>query len=195
MGEFLHNITNEEVAELPKCVFRGEVEVVDSDDKVNAACDYLLGCSRIGFDTETRPSFKAGTTNKVALLQLASDERCFLFRLSRMRLDKAILKVLSDPGVVKVGAAIHDDIKALQSLRSFKPGGFVDLQNIVGQYGIEEKSVRKMAAIVLGKGISKAQRLSNWEASEYTAAQINYAATDAWVCLEIYNRILESRGR
>lgn len=177
---------------LPKGAFPGTVEVIDHESKVDAACDYLLGCKCIGFDTETRPSFKAGVVNKTALLQLSSEDRCFLFRLSKMRLDKAILKVLANPDVIKVGAAIRDDIKGLQALRSFKPAGFVDLQNFAGQYGIEEKSVRKLAAIVLGVGISKAQRLSNWEAASYTPAQISYAATDAWVCLEIYNKILKN---
>jgi len=189
MSEFLNTITNEEVAALPKGVFHGSIEIVDTEAGVNAACDYLLKCPRLGFDTETRPSFKAGVTNKVALLQLSSEERCFLFRLSRMRLDKAILKVLSNPDIIKVGAAVHDDLKGLQSLRRFRPAGFVDLQSIAGQYGIGEKSVRKLAAIVLGYGISKAQRLSNWEAASYTQAQMSYAATDAWVCLEIYNKM------
>lgn len=193
MSGFLYTITNEEVALLPKASFRGSVEIIDGESGVNDACDYLLGCRAIGFDTETRPSFKAGEANRVALLQLSSADRCFLFRLSKMRLDKAILKVLSDPGVVKVGAAIRDDIKALQTLRRFRPGGFVDLQNIAGEYGIGEKSVRKLAGIVLGVGISKAQRLSNWEAASYTPAQISYAATDAWVCLEVYNRLLAAK--
>ncbi len=189
MSEFLNSITNEEVALLPKGVFTGSVEVVDTQDGVNSACDYLLTCPRLGFDTETRPSFTAGVTNKVALLQLSSQERCFLFRLSKIRLDKAIIKVLTNPDIVKVGAAIHDDLKALQALRRFRPAGFVDLQSIASQYGIGDKSVRKLAAIVLGVGISKAQRLSNWEAASYTPAQISYAATDAWVCLEIYNKM------
>lgn len=193
MSEFLHTISNDEVAALPKCVFAGKVDVIDTEAQVNEACDYLLGCSRIGFDTETRPSFKAGTTNKVALLQLSSDDRCFLFRLSKMRLDKAVIKVLDNPDIIKVGAAIRDDIKALQALRHFKPAGFVDLQSIAGMYGIEEKSVRKLAGIVLGAGVSKAQRLSNWEAASYTPSQISYAATDAWVCLEIYNKLLSVR--
>lgn len=193
MNEFRNTITNEEVAALPKVIFSGSVEIVETEAGVNAACDYLLRCPRIGFDTETRPSFKAGVTNKVALLQLSSEERCFLFRLSKMRLDKAIIKVLSNPDIMKVGAAVHDDIKGLQALRRFKPAGFVDLQSIVGKYGIEEKSVRKLAAIVLGAGVSKAQRLSNWEAAAYTPAQMSYAATDAWVCLEIYNKMTEEQ--
>lgn len=189
MNELLHNISNDDVSALPMCRFGGRVEVIDNIDDVNRACDYLISQSAIGFDTETRPSFKAGVSNKVALLQLSSHEYCFLFRLSKMRLDKAIIKVLESRKIAKVGAAIRDDLRALQTLRHFKPDGFVDLQTYAAGWGIEEKSVRKMAGIVLGHKVSKAQRLSNWEASELTSAQISYAATDAWVCLEIYDRL------
>jgi len=143
----------------------------------------------VGFDTETRPAFTAGNSNKVALLQLSTPERCYLMRLCCMRLDKAIVRVLEKPGLIKVGAAVRDDVKALVALRRFRPGGFLDLQSIVGSYGIHELSLRKMAAIVLGIRISKAQRLSNWEAMELTLPQQLYAATDAWVALEIYNRL------
>lgn len=191
MSRFKENISNDEVAALTKCSFSGVVEVIDTEDKVKEACDYLLSCRAIGFDTETRPSFKPGVCNKTALLQLSGKERCFLFRLSKMKLDKPIIKVLESKEVVKIGAAVRDDIKGLQELRKFKSDNFIDLQNIAGEWGIAEKSVRKLAGIVLGQSVSKAQRLSNWEASNYTPAQINYAATDAWVCLEIYETLMK----
>ncbi len=191
MSRFQHTISNDEIAVLPKCVFEGTVEIVDTEEKAEQACAYLAGCRSIGFDTETRPSFKAGVTNKTALLQLSSEERCFLFRLSRMRFVTDLVRLLENEEVLKIGAAVRDDIRGLQSLRYFKPRGFVDLQSIVGQWGIEEKSVRKLAAVVLGSYVSKAQRLSNWEAAKYTPAQVSYAATDAWVCLEIYRRLME----
>ncbi len=189
MSEYQRTISNEEINLLPKASFAGRVEIIDSDKGLDEACNYLLSQKAIGFDTETRPAFKAGVTNKVALLQLSSHDRCFLFRLCKIRFDKALIKVLESRDIIKVGAAVRDDIKALQSLRHFKPDGFIDLQSIVGQWGIEDKSVRKIAAIVLGTGVSKAQRLSNWEASTLTDAQANYAATDAWACLEIYNKL------
>lgn len=192
MSQFRENISNEEVTILPRAVFGGVVEIIESEEQVDEACDWLLRQGVIGFDTETRPSFKAGTTNKVALLQLSGGGRCFLFRLCRMRLDKAIIKILEDPNIIKVGAAVRDDIKGLQALRHFQPKGFVDLQNIVHEWGIAEKSVRKIAAIVIEEAVSKAQRLSNWEASHLTDAQVNYAATDAWVCQEIYDRLLNT---
>ena len=176
---------------MPRCSFPGPGEVIDTEERAAAACAYLLSCERVGFDTETRPSFKAGVSNRTALLQLSSADRCFLFRLSRMKLSKEIAKVLESDSVLKVGAAVRDDIKGLQKLRFFRPRGFVDLQSMVGEWGIAEKSVRKLAGIVLAASVSKAQRLSNWEAATLTPAQIDYAATDAWVCLEIYDKLMQ----
>jgi ribonuclease D len=195
MIRFSESITNDELQLLPAAEFGGRIVVVERPEQLDEACDYLLGQQAIGFDTETRPAFTAGKSNKTALLQLSSSERCYLFRLSQMRLDKAVIKVLASPATVKVGAAVRDDIKGLQRLRHFQPGGFVDLQSIVGDYGICELSLRKMAAIVLGGRISKAQRLSNWEAAELTVPQQLYAATDAWASLEIYNRLKKREFR
>lgn len=173
-----------------KCVFPGVVEIIDTAEKAAAACAYLGGLDAVGFDTETRPSFKAGVTNRTALLQISSRERCFLFRLSCMKLGRDVTRILENPAIAKIGAAVRDDIKGLQRLRPFRPQGFIDLQSIACEWGIEEKSVRKLAGIVLGSSVSKAQRLSNWEATTLTAAQVSYAATDAWVCLRIYDTLM-----
>ncbi len=190
---FEKNISPEEIKQLPLAAFGGEIVVVDSEKQVDEACNYLLGCDIIGFDTETRPSFKVGATNKVALLQLSSAERCYLFRLCSMRFDKAILKVLESRRTLKVGVDVQGDIRNMNKIRRFRADGFVELQTEVERFGIEDKSLRKMAAIILGKSVSKAQRLSNWEARELTRAQLQYAATDAWICLEMYNRLLSER--
>ena len=144
----------------------------------------------IGFDTETRPSFAKGVNYKTALLQLSTEDVAFLFRLRKFRLSRGILAIMADKNILKIGAAINDDINGLQkSAGKFIPASFIDLQKEVGKYGIEELSVKKMSAIVLGKKVSKAQRLSNWEAKKLTDAQKMYAATDAWVCLKIYNKL------
>ncbi|MBE5033838.1 3'-5' exonuclease [Gallalistipes aquisgranensis] len=187
---FQANISNEELAALPLAQFPGRITVVDREEMLAEACAELMGRRAIGFDTETRPSFTSGISNKVALLQLSTPDHCFLFRLCKLRLDKALIRVLESPDVLKIGAAVRDDIKGMQKLRHYRPAGFIDLQSIVENYGIAEKSVRKMAAVTLGIRISKAQRLSNWEASTLTPAQQLYAATDAWVSLEIYRKLL-----
>jgi len=190
---FLPTISNDEVAALPTAEFAGRIVVVDDESKIEAACRDLSSCTVVGFDTETRPSFKAGVTNKVSLLQLSTPETCYLFRLNRIRLDNRILKILTAKRIVKVGADVAGDMRSLHVLRSFREQGFVDLQQLAAGSGIEEKSLRKLAAITLGLRVSKAQRLSNWEAATLTPQQMMYATVDAWICIEILRR-LERRG-
>ncbi len=182
-------ISKEDSAKLPPLVFKGEIVIVDSEEQIEAACLDIARYPIIGFDTETRPSFKAGVSYRVALLQISTPLKCYLFRLNRIPLHRSILSILERKDIVKLGADVLGDLRALKQLRHFREGGFVDLQKIIGEWGIEEKSLRKMSAIVLGYRISKAQRLSNWEAARYTPQQLQYAATDAWACIEIYNRL------
>lgn len=189
---FQPTITNEQTAELPSAQFDGKIIIVTRDEQISAVCRDLAKQKVIGFDTETRPSFKAGVTNRVALLQLSTHNRCYLIRLCRMKLHNALLRILSSPDIVKIGADVAGDLRALHILRNFNERGFIDLQHIAGDWGVEEKSLRKMSAIVLGKRVSKAQRLSNWEASTLTPQQQMYAATDAWICIQIYEKLLSS---
>lgn len=186
---FIESISNEEVAALQAVQFDGEIVLVDTLQALEEACTYLAAQKIIGFDTETRPSFTAGVTNKVALLQLYGGEKCFLIRLNRVQMTKQLTDILHRSDIIKVGAAVKNDIIGLAKLRHFTAGGFIDLQDIVENYGIKDKSLRKISGIVLGKKVSKAQRLSNWEAKTLTPQQQVYAATDAWVCVEIYKHL------
>ena len=182
---FSENISNEQIALLPKAAFAGRIVVVsDADERNNELAQFNTN-HIIGFDTETKPSFKKGNTNSVALLQLANNETAILVRLQETGITNSLKKLLESPNIIKVGAAIHDDIKSLRKIRDFKPGGFVDLQNHMSDFGIEALSVRKMAAIILGLRVSKSQQLSNWEQPELTEGQQQYAATDAWICQQI----------
>ncbi len=187
-------ITTEEIEKLDFISFSGKIYLIDElGPDFNRAIDYLRSQKILGFDTETRPSFTAGQPlNKVSLLQLSTQNRAYLFRLNVIGMQRKLCNIMANPNITKVGAAIHDDIKGLKKLRNFKPAAFLDLQKIVGDYGIEEKSVKKMSAIILGHNISKSQQLSNWEASELSEAQLMYAATDAWVCREMYLKLLET---
>ena len=180
---FKPNISNEDVAALEAIHFDGKIDIVDNTEQLERACKVLSTATLIGFDTETRPSFRAGVTNKIALLQLSTESRCFLIRLNRVPLIKPLLSILQNEQIKKIGADVKNDLSGLQKLRHFTPRGFIDLQSIVGEYGIEDKSLRKISGIVLGKKVSKAQRLSNWEAKQFTPQQQMYAATDAWVCI------------
>ena len=187
---FRATIDNDTVASLPAARFGGRIVIVDSEEQIEAACRDLSASEIIGFDTETRPSFRAGVSYKVSLLQLSTRECCYLFRLCHIRLDNRILKILGSRRILKVGASVAGDIRALHALRSFKADGFIDLQNEAERWGIEEKSLRKLSAITLGERVSKAQRLSNWEAETLTQQQQEYAATDAWVCVRILDELL-----
>lgn len=174
--------------------FRGEIHVIDKFDvDFKKAIRYLKSKKIIGFDTETRPSFSPNQPRYgTALLQLSGAEKAFLFRINKIGMKRELCSILSNRSIIKVGAAVDDDIKGLQKHAKFKPKGFVDLQKIVADYGIKDKSVKKMSAIILGVRISKTQQLSNWEAEALSESQQRYAATDAWICREMYNKLLES---
>ncbi len=192
INNFIDKISNEQTALLPAVEFRGEIRIVEHERDIAAACKTLAEQPVIGFDTETRPSFRPGGTTRVSLLQLSTPTVCYLFRLNRIPLAKPILQLLENKQVLKIGADVAGDLRSLRQIRHFRDGGFVDLQGIAPEWGIGEKSLRKLSAIVLGKRVSKAQRLSNWEAATLTDKQQLYAATDAWVCTRIYEQLLRT---
>ena len=191
---YIESITPAELEKLDYASFPGKIHVIDSvGAEFNRAIAYLRSQKVIGFDTETRPCFSPSQPRYgVALLQLSGPEKAYLFRVKNMGMHRRLCNLLADPRIIKVGAAIHDDIRGLQRLRDFTPGSFVDLQKIVSEYGIRDKSVKKMTAIILGFRISKTQQLSNWEAETLSDSQCSYAATDAWVCREMYSHLMRS---
>ena len=195
MISFQKSITKDEINDLPLEAFEGEIVIIDSDEGLEEAVEYLKQFPVLGFDTETKPSFTKGNVNSVALLQLSSSEKSFLFRLNRIGLPSPIIDLLRNPEIIKVGAAIKDDIHGLQSIIDFDGNSFLELQQYVLSFGIENFSLKKLAAIVLKIRISKRQQVSNWEAVELSVGQLRYAATDAWVSLEIYEALKASIAR
>lgn len=191
---FKISVAPEEIEKLPIGNFPGEIKVITRPGmELNRAIAYLKKQKMLGFDTETRPVFTPGQHhNHVALLQLSGPDKAFLFRIYKLGMRRRLCKILADENIIKIGAASHDDVRGLQYYASFKEASFVDLQKIVWEWGIKDKSVKKMAAIILGCKISKAQQLSNWEADTLSDSQKMYAATDAWICLEMYKKLLES---
>ncbi|RLD62567.1 MAG: 3'-5' exonuclease domain-containing protein 2 [Bacteroidetes bacterium] len=188
-NSYQSKITKEEIAELPLTKFNEEIIVIDNKKKLEAIIADLKKERILGFDTETRPAFKKGRTNKVALLQLSSEHKAYLFRLNKIGLPDSLKEILSDDKTLKIGIAIRDDIKILQKLNKFEANSFVELQQFVKQFNIENNGMKKLAGIVLKSKISKAQQLSNWENETLTEAQLNYAATDAWICYKIYKKL------
>jgi ribonuclease D len=189
---FSESITKEELKDLPLKQFDGNIMLIDNVAQVNEAVAYLEQQTLIGIDTETRPSFKKGKVNKVALLQLSTDSHAFLFRLNRIGLPDNLKELLQSKKILKPGIAIRDDIKGLQDLNNFVPEGFVELQEEVKGFGIQNFSLKKLTGIILGFRISKAQQLSNWEAPILTEAQQLYAATDAWAAMKIYENLFSN---
>jgi len=191
---YIESITPEGIEKLDYASFPGKIVVIDSvGAEFNRAITYLRSQKIIGFDTETRPCFSPNQPRYgVSLLQLSGPEKAFLFRVKDMGMHRRLCNLMSDSRIIKVGAAIHDDIRGLQKLKEFVPQSFVDLQKIVWEYGIRDKSVKKMTAIILGFRISKTQQLSNWEAETLSESQCRYAATDAWVCREMYLKLMKS---
>ena len=188
---FAESVTPQEIEKLEYASFPGKIYVIDSvGAEFNRAIAYLRSQKIIGFDTETRPTFTPSQPRYgVSLLQLSGQDKAFLFRIKTIGMHRRLCNLLANPKILKIGAAIHDDIRGLQRLRDFIPDGFVDLQKIVWEWGIRDKSVKKMAAIIMGARVSKTQQLSNWEVESLSESQQMYAATDAWVCIEIYNRL------
>lgn len=184
-------ISKEELALLPAAEFSGEYCIVDSPEAVQEAVDYLRNVPIIGFDTETRPSFRRGVSHNVSLLQLASADKCFLFRLHVLGLPEPVRELLEDKKCLKVGVSLKDDFLQLGKIGLNNPDGFIELQKFVKDFNISDNSLSRIYAILFGHRIAKAQRLSNWEAPTLSPAQINYAAFDAVACIHIYTHLIK----
>jgi len=185
-------ITKEEVEQLELIQFKGPIHLIDSAREFEHSYDRIITQDCLGFDTETRPSFKKGRVYPTSLVQLASREEAWLIRVSRMGYPSGLQKIFSSDRILKVGTGLKDDLRKMKTDLDFEPGGFLDLQHYVEAFKIEEKGLRKLSAIILGRRISKSQQVSNWDADYLNEAQLRYAATDAWICLEIYETLKKS---
>ena len=185
------NIAKADIAQMPSELFEGRIIVIHSVGDVEKAVNYLKGFPIVGIDTETRPSFAKGKTYEVSLLQISTEDTCFLFRLNYIGMPKALVDFLQDGRQLKVGLSLRDDIQNLNRKHKFEPRGFLDLQHYVKEMGIEAQSLQKIYALLFGKKISKSQRLTNWEADVLTDRQKGYAATDAWACVRMYKYMEE----
>lgn len=192
-NSYIHHYSKDLIQWLPLAAFGGEVIVVDTPAKVEEAVEYLSKQNAIGVDTESRPSFTRGVHYPTALLQIATEERCYLFRLTHVGMPQALADIFANPKITKVGLAFKDDIAGLRRRRDFKPANCIDLQTIVPKYGILDMGLQKIFAICFGRKISKAQQLTNWENSHLTPDQARYASTDAWATLLIYKDLMQTK--
>jgi len=191
---FLQKITKEQINILPSGAFNGTSFIIQNDADFEQVFQSLKNEPILGFDTETKPSFRKGKKNKVALIQLATHDRAYLIRTHNGPLPEKLIQLFENDNILKVGVAIQDDVIGIRHRHPFKPAGFIELQHFVKDYDIEDNGLKKLAANILGIKISKRQQLSNWEADELTEGQIIYAATDAWVCYQIYNTLINTEN-
>lgn len=189
MKELYAKFDKSKLANMERALFGGRIFVIQTESEADKAIDYLSRFSVVGVDTETRPAFKKGVTNKVALLQLSTEYTCFLFRLNRIGLPDCVKSLFQDEKVLKVGLSLKDDLSTLRHRGDFQSASFLDLQQYVKEFGIQDMSLQKLYANVFGQKISKGQRLSNWEADVLTEGQKLYAATDAWACVVLYKEL------
>lgn len=177
------------IPDLPQVLFPGRIISVITESEADKAVAYLLSCDILGVDTETKPTFRKGQNHRVSLLQVASKDTCFLFRLNKTGITDSIKKLLENKQVPMIGLSWHDDLLSLHKRREFTPGYFIDLQDIVGKLGIKDLSLQKIYANIFHQKISKRQRLTNWDADILNDKQKEYAATDAWTCINLYEEI------
>ena len=192
MKQITDKITKAEIAAMPKVEFPGRIYVIYTEADTDKAVAYLMNQQIVGVDTETRPSFKRGQTHKVALMQISTQDTCFLFRLNKIGMPESLQKFLVSD-TLKIGLSLKDDFQVIRRRKDVhaEEGNWIELQDYVSRFGIEDRSLQKLYANLFGEKISKSQRLSNWEAESLTEAQMKYAATDAWACVQIYNCLQE----
>ena len=189
MTTLQQTISKECISEMQVEEYKGKIVLVETEEAAEQAVSFLMSRPIVGFDTETRPSFQKGKSYLVSLIQLATADTCFLFRLQNMGICPALVSFFEAENVCKVGLSLKDDFCALRKRCEVEPKNFIELQNFVKPFGIEEASLQKVYAILFNKKISKSKRLTNWNAEELTDAQQQYAALDAWACLRIYETL------
>lgn len=189
---FQNEISKEEVAGLELIQYEGPIVLIDSMEAFEREIRHIARQPVLGFDTETRPSFKKGKVYPTSLIQIASLERAWILRVNRLGYPRELLELLSGEIPMKIGLGLQDDLRRLRSDFQFEPKGFLDLQQYVQAFRIDEKGLKKISGIVLNRRISKSQQVSNWDAEVLSEAQLRYAATDAWICLMIYNSLRDS---
>jgi len=186
-------ISKAEINDLPLIAWEGEIQILETVEAMEAAVATLANESHLGFDTETRPTFKKGDYYPPALIQLATERCVYLFRISKTETFAPLLPILESPDILKTGVAIKDDVKELRAMEDFTPGGFVEIADITVKLGYENRGLRALAGLLLDGRISKAAQVSNWARPELDQKQIRYAATDAWISRDIYRQAIAER--
>jgi len=187
-SEIPRSISREDMAKLPIRRFEGRVCLVATPEDLELARSDLRQESIVGLDTETRPAFRKGESHLPSLVQVATARAVYLFQLRRSEFHPVLAGLLSDPRTIKAGVSLKDDLRALKQVFAFAEKNMLDLGQVARSSGFGQTGVRNLAGILLGMRIPKGIKTSNWAAPQLSAAQIAYAATDAWACRELYLR-------
>ncbi|MEQ9304011.1 MAG: 3'-5' exonuclease [Marinoscillum sp.] len=188
---FPSQIAKEDVKTLPLLRFGGKIHLIDTEEKLTEVVKTLQDETYLGFDTEKKPTFNKGEYNQTALIQLSTMDDAYIIRVKDLGIGNPLKNLLEDRDVLKIGISIRDDLKELKKIRSFRPGGFMDLNDVAAELGITQIGMRSLAGIFLKSRVSKSQQTSNWESKELTTGQLSYAATDAWICFKIYHMLFK----
>ncbi|WP_422009230.1 3'-5' exonuclease [Roseivirga pacifica] len=183
------SITKEEVMQRELGHYKGKIVVAADERSIEQAMAEINQSEIVGFDTEAKPTFQKGQVRNVSLIQVATEDKVFLIRILQTGITDSLHKFFQNEKITKVGIGLTDDFNLLNNLRKFRPTGFLDLNNKFEELGAGSIGARNLAAMVLDIRISKSAQTSNWEAQTLTEKQLRYAATDAWICLEIYKKI------
>lgn len=189
MKKILSRFPKEDIVGLDRASFEGRIIIINSTSDADKAVDYLMSRQIVGMDTETRPNFTRGKMNPVSLLQVSTEDTCFLFRLNQIGITDSIIRLLTEDKLLRVALSWHDDVTQLCRRRAFKMGKFIELQTMAAELGIKDMSLQKLYANIFGKKISKSQRLSNWDTDALSQSQKIYASTDAWACVRLYEEM------
>ncbi|ADE56031.1 3'-5' exonuclease [Coraliomargarita akajimensis] len=181
-------ISKAEINELPLIFWEGRIELLNTIEEMEAVVPQLLKSSHLGFDTETRPTFKKGEYYPPALIQLATADCVYLFRISKSETLQPLKAILESPQILKTGIGIKEDVRELRAMEDFQPSGFLEITELTLKLGYENRGLRPLTGLLLNGRISKAAQVSNWARQELDQKQIRYAATDAWVSRELYLR-------
>lgn len=184
-------ISKEDLKNFDIVRYEEEITLVDDAKDLPEVITDLSKEEILGFDTESKPQFKKGQPNNIALLQFATASHVYLIRVCKTGFPPILTDFFNTYPGTFVGIGLDDDWREIKRAGvDVTPQNVVDLNVLAKTKGFLSIGAKKLCALLLGFTISKGQQISNWEALELSEAQISYAATDAWICRDIYFKLL-----
>jgi ribonuclease D len=190
-AELQRTISRDEVVALPIQRYEGETVVVGSPAELERAREDFAQEALVGIDTETRPAFRKGESYHPSLVQVATAKAVYLFQIQQLDCSSVLNELISSEKTVKAGVSLAYDLRQLKQVFPFDEKAVVDVGWAAKRQKLEQTGVRNLAALFLGMRIPKGAKTTNWSSRTLSPQQIAYAATDAWVCRQLYLRFEE----